>query len=257
MLKLVIANKNYSSWSMRPWVLLAQFGIPFEEVMLKFHSVEWARDLARYSPSKMVPVLWHGDQITWESSAIFETLAEAFPQHAIWPRDARARNHARCAVAEMHAGFRALRSQMPMNIRANLAGLGMTEEVAKNIARIETLWREARTQFGGHTASPFLYGEFSAADAMFAPVVMRFATYQPALADDTIAYCDAIKAALGVAKWTAGAMAETEFVADDEPYTSAVTPTLVANAMAHTVSDTVSDSVSDTVAEAAAATAKT
>ncbi len=220
--KLVIANKNYSSWSMRPWVLLKQFGIPFEEVMLKFDSPEWDRDLPRYSPSRMVPVLWNGEpesgQSTWESTAIFEAIAEAFPQYAIWPREAAARNHARCAVAEMHAGFRALRTSMPMNIRAKIPGVGMTDDVAKNIARIETIWREARLSFGGKTASPFLYGEFSAADAMFAPVVMRFHTYRPVLADDTLAYCEALKVAPSVAQWINEALRETEFVAHDEPY---------------------------------------
>lgn len=224
--KLVIANKNYSSWSMRPWVLLKEFGIPFDEVMLKFNSPEWDKELPLYSPSRMVPVLWNGapqglpnpGQASWESTAIFEAVAEAFPQHAIWPRDAAARNHARCAVAEMHAGFRALRAAMPMNIRATMPGLGMTPDVAKNIARSETIWREARANFGSKTSSPFLYGEFSAADAMFAPVVMRFHTYRPSLAADTLAYCEAVKAASGVAQWIKEALLETEFVADDEPY---------------------------------------
>jgi glutathione S-transferase len=228
--KLVIANKNYSSWSMRPWVLLTEFSIPFDEIMLKFHSPEWDKELPLWSPSKLVPVLWHGapsglpnpGQSTWESTAIFEAIAEAFPQHAIWPRDAHARNHARSIVAEMHAGFRALRTNMPMNIRANHAGLGVTPDVAQNIARIETVWREARANFGSKTSSPFLYGEFSAADAMFAPVVMRFQTYQPSLAADTHAYCEAVKAAPSVAKWIKEALLETEFVADDEPYAPAL-----------------------------------
>ncbi len=224
-LKLVIANKNYSSWSMRPWVLMTELGIPFEEVLLKFHSAEWDRDLAKWSPSRMVPVLWDGappnGQATWESTAIFEALAEAYPQHAVWPGNARARNAARCVVAEMHAGFRALRSNMPMNIRGNYAGLGMSAEVKKNIDRIETIWREARAEFGAKTDQPFLFGAFSAADAMFAPVVMRFATYQPALAADTLAYCEVVKAAPGVAKWIAAALHETEFVAEDEPYAAA------------------------------------
>jgi glutathione S-transferase len=224
--KLVIANKNYSSWSMRPWVLLTEFGIPFDEVMLKFHSPEWDKELPHWSPSKLVPVLWNGTppqgKSSWESTAIFEAIAEAFPQHAIWPRDAHARNHARCIVAEMHAGFRALRTSMPMNIRANYAGLGMTHEVAQNIARIETVWREARASFGSKTSSPFLYGEFSAADAMFAPVVMRFQTYRPPLAADTLAYCAAVTATTSVAKWINEALLETEFVADDEPYAPAL-----------------------------------
>jgi glutathione S-transferase len=224
--KLVIANKNYSSWSMRPWVLLTEFGIPFDEVMLKFHSAEWDKDLPHYSPSKLVPVLWNGEpdsgQASWESTAIFETVAEAFPQHAIWPRDAAARNHARCVVAEMHAGFRPLRTHMPMNIRANYAGLGMTSDVAKNIERIESIWREARANFGSKTSSPYLYGAFSAADAMFAPVVMRFQTYRPALSADTLAYCEAVKAAPSVAKWIKEALQETEFVAEDEPYAASL-----------------------------------
>jgi glutathione S-transferase len=118
----------------------------------------------------------------------------------------------------MHAGFRALRTHMPMNIRANYAGLGMTSDVAKNIQRIEAIWREARANFGSKTSSPFLYGAFSAADAMFAPVVMRFQTYRPALSADTLAYCEAVKAASGVAKWIKEALKETEFVAEDEPY---------------------------------------
>jgi glutathione S-transferase len=228
--KFVSANKNYSSWSMRPWVLLTEFGIPFDEVMLKFHSAEWDKELPLWSPSKLVPVLWNGappqGQSSWESTAIFEAIAEAFPQHAIWPRDAYARNHARCAVAEMHAGFRALRAAMPMNIRATMPGLGMTPDVAKNIARIETIWREARANFGGKTSSPFLYGEFSAADAMFAPVVMRFQTYRPSLAADTLAYCEAVKAATSVTKWIKEALLETEFVAEDEPYAPIQTPAL-------------------------------
>ena len=227
-LSLVIANKNYSSWSMRPWVLLKQFDIEFEEVMLKFNSREWDDFLSRYSPSRMVPVLWNGrpgsGEATWESTAIIEAIAEWYPHLPIWPRDAHARNCARCMVAEMHAGFRPLRTAMPMNIRARLPGLGMTPEVATNIARIEALWRDARENFGARTSSPFLFGDFSAADAMFAPVVMRFATYEPKLAQDTLAYCEAVKTAPGVAAWIADAMAETEFVADDEPYNLATKP---------------------------------
>jgi glutathione S-transferase len=224
-LKLVIANKNYSSWSMRPWVLMKQLGIPFEEVSIKFHSQEWERDLPHWSPSRLVPVLWDGappqGEATWESTAIFETLAEKFPDANVWPRDARARNVARCIVAEMHAGFRPLRASMPMNIRASHAGLGMSPDVRKNIDRIETIWRETRANFGAKTREPFLFGAFSAADAMFAPVVMRFATYQPPLAADTIEYCNAVKAASGVAKWIEAALLETQFVPEDEPYASA------------------------------------
>jgi glutathione S-transferase len=222
MLSLVIGNRNYSSWSMRPWVLLTALDIPFDEVMLKFHSAEWDANISRLSPSGMVPVLWEGEPaltqsiVVWESNAIFETLAERFPQKGVWPIDANARAHARSIVAEMHAGFRALRGAMPMNIRARHPGLGMNNDVARNIARVEALWRDTRARFADGGA--FLFGSFSAADAMYAPVVMRFMTYSPALAADTEAYCKAVREHPAVEKWMALAAQETEFVAEDEPY---------------------------------------
>ena len=222
---LVIGNKNYSSWSMRPWVLLRQFGIPFAEVMLKFHSAEWDAHINRLSPSRLVPVLWDGEPGDpaaigiWDTLAIAEYIAERLPEKPVWPRDARARARARAISAEMHAGFRGLRGSMPMNIRSQLPGMGNTAEAAKDIARIETLWRDARREFGEAAGKgAFLFGEFSAADAMFAPVVMRFNTYHPPLAADTRAYCDAVLHAPGVAAWVASAMLESEFVAEDEPY---------------------------------------
>ena len=228
-LTLVIGNKNYSSWSMRPWVLLKQLGIPFAEVLLKFHSAEWDARIVRLSPSKLVPVLWDGEPGgatavgVWDTLAIAEYVAERFPQVAVWPRDSKARARARAVTAEMHSGFRNLRASMPMNIRSQHPGKGHTPETAKDIARIETIWRDARREFGGGGDEragngPFLFGAFSAADAMFAPVVMRFNTYHPPLADDTLAYCDAVTRSTGVADWIAAAMQETEFVADDEPY---------------------------------------
>ena len=235
MLTLVIGNKNYSSWSMRPWLILRALDIPFNEVMLKFHSAEWDANIAHYSPSKLVPVLWDGegtregdgevggaDSIcVWESNAIYEYLAERFPDKNVWPTDAKARAYARAIVAEMHAGFRPLRTSMPMNIRARFPGVGMNDDVAKNIARIEALWKEARVRFGVPAGTgPFLFGKFSAADAMFAPVVMRFMTYSPQLSAATEAYCAAVRAHVSVAAWVADALAETEFVAEDEPYAS-------------------------------------
>jgi glutathione S-transferase len=226
-LHLVIANKNYSSWSMRPWVLLKQFEIPFEEILIKFHSKDWDDNIARLSPSRLVPVLWDGEAggksstPVWETIAITEYIAELFPNKNIWPKDRAARAVARAACAEMHAGFRALRSNMPMNIRATLPGKGHTPDALKDVTRIEQLWRETRTRFGA--GGPFLFGEFSAADAMFAPVVMRFHTYAPPLAKDTLAYCEAMRAAPGIAHWIADALKEPDFVADDEPYQT--TPT--------------------------------
>jgi glutathione S-transferase len=219
-LTLVIGNKNYSSWSMRPWVLLAQLGIPFKEVLLKFHSAEWDRDIARYSPSRQVPVLWREtggrNEAVWDTLAIVETLHEMFPEMNIWPRDAPARAYARSMCAEMHAGFRALRGSMPMNIRASHPGKGFTPEAAGNIRRIESLWAECRDRFGA--GGGFLFGQFCAADAMYAPVVMRFATYAPPLAATSLGYCEAVRGAPGVKAWIEGALEETGFVAEDEPY---------------------------------------
>jgi glutathione S-transferase len=215
-LTLVIGNKNYSSWSMRPWVLLKQLGIAFEEVKLRFHSEEWNANIGRWSPSGLVPVLWRGDIAVWESIAILETVNDWFPDQGVWPADPAARAFARSAVAEMHAGFRELRAKMPMNIRSSHPGKGMTPEVRADIDRIEHLWSSARSRFGA--GGDFLFGRFCAADAMFAPVVMRFATYGVACGVVAQRYCEAMEAAPGVRAWIEGALAETEFVAEDEPY---------------------------------------
>jgi glutathione S-transferase len=213
---LVIGNKNYSSWSMRPWVLMRELAIPFEERKLRFGSEEWTRGIGRWSPSGMVPVLWRGDMAVWDTLAIVETLAEWHPDKGVWPADPAARAFARSMSAEMHVGFRDLRSTMPMNIRASLPGKGMTPATRANIARIESLWGEARRRFGA--AGPFLFGAFCAADAMYAPVVMRFRTYGVALGAEAGAYCEAMRAARGVDAWIREALAETEIVAEDEPY---------------------------------------
>ena len=228
-LTLVIGNKNYSSWSMRPWVLLKQFGIPFTEIMLKFESREWSDKIALVAPSRKVPTLWHGPVgasesiVVWDTIAIIEYIAECFPHLDIWPENIAARAMARAVSAEMHAGFQALRSSMPMNIRSQHPGKGMKPGVTEDIARIEAIWATAREQFGVHTNAPFLFGEFCAADAMFAPVVMRFATYAPLISVASAQYCEAMKAAAGVAAWNAEALAETEFVGFDEPYATAAT----------------------------------
>ena len=218
-LTLVIGNKNYSSWSMRPWVLLRQLAIPFEEKKLRFHSREWDAEIVRWSPSRLVPVLWRGEQSVWDTLAIMEALHEWFPDRGIWPREARARAFARSAAAEMHSGFRDLRSHMPVNIRSSHPGKGMNPQVRANIDRIEALWAEARRRFG--SGGPFLFGEFSAADAMYAPVVTRFRTYAVKVSPETERYCEAILAAPGVRAWIDDALAEKEFVADDEPYATA------------------------------------
>jgi glutathione S-transferase len=218
-LTLVIGNKNYSSWSMRPWVLMKQLGIPFEEKKLRFHSSEWDAQIERWSPSRLVPVLWRGEQSVWDSLAIMETLAEWHPDKGVWPREDAARAFARSIAAEMHSGFRDLRGKMPMNIRASHPGKGMTPEVKANIDRIEGLWNEARKRFGA--GGPFLFGAFSAADAMYAPVVMRFKTYDVSLGHEAARYCEAMRAAPGVRAWIDEALQEKEFVAEDEPYATA------------------------------------
>ena len=215
-LTLVIGNMNYSSWSMRPWVLLRQLGIPFEQVKLRFHSAEWDAQIARWSPSRLVPVLWRGEQSVWDSLAIMEALHEWFPDRDVWPRDATARAFARCAAAEMHSGFRDLRTHMPMNIRASHPGKGRQPGVQANIDRICALWDEARRRFGA--GGPFLFGSFGACDAMYAPVVMRFRTYDVALPGEAARYCAAMREAPGVRAWIDGALQEKEFVAEDEPY---------------------------------------
>jgi glutathione S-transferase len=215
-LTLVIGNKNYSSWSMRPWVLMKQLGIEFDEKKLRFHSAEWDAGIERWSPSRLVPVLWRGQQSVWDTLAIAEALHEWYPDKGVWPRDALSRAFARSAAAEMHSGFRDLRTNMPMNIRASHPGKGMKPEVQANIDRIEHLWGEARKRFGSGGA--FLFGAFSAADAMYAPVVMRLKTYGVKIAPETQRYCEAMREAPGIRAWIEEALQEKEFVAEDEPY---------------------------------------
>ena len=219
-LTLVIGNKNYSSWSMRPWVALRAAGIPFRERQLKFESQDWADNIAMLSPSGLVPVLWEGEPgagfATWDTLAIIERADELFPSGGVWPADPRARARARSICAEMHAGFRALRAAMPMNLRGRYPGKGMNADVAKDIARITTLWTAVRKEFG--SGEPYLFGTFSAADAYYAPVATRFVTYDVKLTGAALDYQQALLAAPAVQAWTTDAVKETEFYADDEPY---------------------------------------
>jgi glutathione S-transferase len=204
-MKLVIGDKNYSSWSMRPWVLLKHFGIPFDEIVVQLAQADTLASILKHSPSGRVPCLITDDgQSIWDSLAISETLAERFPQHPLWPRDAAARARARSISAEMHSGFMDLRSNMWMNIRASFPGKGATPGALADIARIDQLWRDCLAAHGG----PFLFGEFSIADAMYAPVVMRFNTWQPALSAEAAAYAQRVTAAPAVAAWIADALAE-------------------------------------------------
>jgi len=218
-LQLVIGNKNYSSWSMRPWVLLRQAQIPFEEIQLKFDEAGGKLSVAgiqKYSAAGKVPVLLIDGEPVWDTLAICETVAEMFPGKHLWPQTAEARRVARSACAEMHSGFQGLRSRMPMNIRSRYPGKGMTPESRRDIDRVVALWTDCRERFGG--AGTLLFGRFSVADAFFAPVVMRFHAYAVQLPRVAQEYCEAVQALAAVREWCDAARRETEFVAEDEPY---------------------------------------
>ncbi len=215
-LKLVIGNKNYSSWSMRPWVLLRQAGIAFEEIQLWFDDAAQVIGIEAWSPTRQVPVLLVDGVPVWDSLAICETVAELFPEKQLWPEDKRARQVARSICAEMHAGFRQLRSAMPVNIRASFPGKGMSAGVQHDIDRIVAIWQSCREQFGGQ--GQMLFGRFTVADAYYAPVVMRFMTHAVALPAAAQTYADAVRVLPAVQEWMAAARAETAFVAADEPY---------------------------------------
>lgn len=203
---LVIGNKNYSSWSMRPWLTLTQVGAAFEEIVVPLDQPETGEAIAAHSPSGKVPVLRDGALTVWDSLAIIEFLAERFPQAGVWPTAADARAVARAVSAEMHAGFQALRANMPMNIRARFPGRGRADGVDADIARITAIWCDCRSRFGAD--GPFLFGAFCAADAMYAPVVTRFQTYAVELDPVSDAYAQAVLNWPGVAAWCAAAAAE-------------------------------------------------
>jgi glutathione S-transferase len=214
-LKLVIANKNYSSWSMRPWLVLNAFGIPFEEVRIGLDRPDTSGRIAQYTAAGRVPVLVAGKTTVWDSLAICEYLAEQFPQKNLWPHDAGARAVARAICAEMHAGFTGLRSAMWMNIRARFPGKGRTREAQTDIARICEIWEECLDRAGGNG---FLFREFSIADAYYAPVVMRFRTYGVWLAPALQAYVNRVLAHPSVERWMHEALAETDRIEKYDVY---------------------------------------
>lgn len=215
-MKLVIGNKNYSSWSLRPWLLLRHAGIAFEEVPLRLFTKDFGAEIARYSPAGKVPVLIDGDVTVWDSLSISEYVAERFPEKSLWPADAGDRATARSVCAEMHSGFGNLRSQMPMNSTAVLPGIGWNVAVQRDVDRIATIWSDLRARHGAN--GPFLFGEFSVADAFYAPVVSRFATYGVHLPEAAKLYADFILALPAMQEWVAGAREERDFVVADEPY---------------------------------------
>jgi len=218
-LQLVIGNRNYSSWSMRPWVLLREARIPFEEVQLKFDETGGGLRVAgieRYSAAGKVPVLLVDGEPVWDTLAICETVAELYPAKQLWPQDPKARRVARSVCAEMHSSFQALRGAMPMNIRGRHPGKGLNEKSSKDIQRVVAIWSDCRARFGKD--GPLLFGAFTIADAFYAPVVMRFQTYAVELPAVARAYCEAVQALPAVREWCDAARRETEFVAEDEPY---------------------------------------
>jgi glutathione S-transferase len=206
-LHLIIGNKAYSSWSMRPWFALKVQGLAFKETVLPLFEPETSAFVKKYSGAGKVPVLVHGGITVWDSLAILEYLADAFFDKQWWPTDPHARAVARSVSAEMHSGFQPLRQNMGMNTRKSYPGRGMTPEVQDNIDRIQALWNDCRKKFGG--GGPFLFGAFSNADAMYAPVVTRFKTYGVKLDPVSQAYCDAMQALPAMKEWYADAAKET------------------------------------------------
>ncbi len=229
MLQLYIGNKNYSSWSMRPWVLLTQAQIPFDEVMVRFDSFnadsQFKQRLASVSPTGKVPVLVDDHDgradptVVWDTLSITEYVAEQFADRALWPRDLSARATARSACAEMHSGFGALRSACPMNIEAHLPEVGAliwrdNAGVRRDVERLTQLWEGLLCRHGG----PLLFGAFTAVDAYFAPVCMRLHTYALPVSPAVAAYVAAVRALPGVQAWIRDALAEHDFLAFEEPY---------------------------------------
>ncbi|MBC7992108.1 MAG: glutathione S-transferase family protein [Rhizobacter sp.] len=222
-LQLYIGNKNYSSWSMRPWVLLTQAGIPFEERMLRFDSFDanskFKADVMRHNPVGKVPVLVDDGFAVWDTLAIAEYVAEKFPDKKLWPADVKARARARSVCAEMHSGFGALRSHFGMNIEASLPEVGKRvlaeqPQTRADLERIVQMWSELLTNYKG----PLLFGEFTVADAYFAPVVKRIVTYGLPVPPTIQAYIDRVQALPGVAAWTKDALDEHDFLAFEESY---------------------------------------
>jgi len=222
-MQLVIGNKNYSSWSMRPWVLLKQAGIEFEERKIRFDAFtpdsSFKTELARVTPAGRVPVLIDGDLTVWDTLAIAEYVAEKFPAKQLWPKDAKARARARSVCAEMHSGFGALRDQLPMNVEASLPDVGrrlLAEDgaVRADVDRIVEMWSGLLEAHGG----PLLFGDFTIADAYFAPVVMRLRTYGVPVPPAVAAYIGRVAGLPGVAAWIRDALAERDFLDFEEPY---------------------------------------
>jgi len=213
-LRLIIGNKNYSSWSLRPWIAMKAAGIAFEETVISLEAPDFKARIMALSGAGKVPVLLDGEVRVWESLAILEYLAEKFPNAGLWPAQDHARAHARAVAAEMHAGFLPLRRHLPMNVRRPVKARSLDDGAKADVARIETIWNECRAKFGAGEA--FLYGRFGAADAMYAPVVWRFHTYAVQVSAATRAYMDAVLALPASREWYEAGRRESWVLEHDE-----------------------------------------
>jgi glutathione S-transferase len=217
-MKLVIGNKNYSSWSFRPWIAMRALGIPFEEILIPFGSPlgnpDFKTRLAAYTPAGLVPVLVDGEVHVWETLAIMEYLSDKFPDKGVWPADITLRAHARVLASEMHAGFGALRGECPVNFRRPVRTRELSVAAEANVKRVDEMWRHCRSKYGG----PFLFGAFCAADAMYAPMVARLDIYgqKGKLGPDALGYMDIMMALPAWVEWRAAALKETWIVPEDE-----------------------------------------
>ena len=218
LMKLIIGNKNYSSWSLRGWLAAKQSGLAFEEIQVPLYGDDWdqrKKDTEGIAPSSgKVPVLWDGDAVVWDSLAVLEYLADKVGRDRFWPKADDARAMARSMVAEMHSSFQALRTQCPMNVRRRVEGAQIDDAAKADIVRILTLWAEARARFG--KGGPYLFGTFSAADIFFAPVVSRFTSYGIGVPGFALAYMEAIWSHEWLQSWIAAAEAEDSTIAQFE-----------------------------------------
>jgi len=213
-LHLIIGNKNYSSWSLRPWIAMSMAGLSFKETVIPLDTPDTKRLIAEHTKAGRVPVVYHGKVVVWESLAIMEYLAETFPEKELWPADKTVRAVARAVANEMHAGFSALRNACPMNLRREKKPVPMSDTVKADCQRIIALWRECREAFG--KGGDFLFGKFTIADAMYAPVVTRFETYVIPVEKDTRAYMDAVMNTHAFKEWKDAALREKWIVPSDE-----------------------------------------
>lgn len=211
---LVIGNKNYSSWSLRPYMALAMAGIDFEEKLITFGEPAFGKAVVKISKAGLVPILVHGKNTVWDSLAIMEYAAETWSDRNLWPKNKAARAMARSVSAEMHSGFRNLRNACPMNLRRAIKPVAMNDDIRADVARLEALWKECRSAHG--RGGPFLFGKFSIADAMFTPIVTRFETYDIKVSNDTQHYMNAVMATPAFHDWKADGLKEKSLYPEDE-----------------------------------------